>query len=177
MQKTKVAPYSQGNELVFGQNAGQQCVAMSLCSLVSNNTQGISSANDLTQIMDIGNQLYLGLSRLARKACLMQSGLPTALNVFDADYQLEYSENYSGTVHQEIATGEYQYRTSLRRAFRSLISESYTNFLLTVGCITVATYCNSNIGFKIFDSHARDLYCSCWMTISTIMLLKYYHCN
>ena len=85
MQKTTVAPYSQGNELVFGQNAGQQCVAMSLCSLVSNNTQGISSANDLTQIMDIGNQLYLGLSRLARKACLMQSGLPTALNVFDAE--------------------------------------------------------------------------------------------
>ena len=150
---------------------------MSLCSLVNNNTQGISSANDLTQIMDIGNQLYLGLSRLARKACLMQSGLPTALNVFDADYQLEYSESYSGTVHQEIAIEGYQYCTSLKRAFESLISESYTNFILTVGCITVATYCNSNIGFKIFDSHARDLYCSCWMTISTIILLKYYHCN
>ena len=38
--KTTVAPYSQGNELVFGQNAGQQCVAMSLCSLIYNNTQG-----------------------------------------------------------------------------------------------------------------------------------------
>ena len=177
MQKTTVAPYSQGNELVFGQNAGQQCVAMSLCSLVNNNTQGISSANDLTQIIDIGNQLYLGLSRLARKACLMQSGLPTALNMFDADYQLEYSESYSGTVHQEIAIEGYQYFTSLRRAFESLISKNHTNFILTVGCITVATYCNSKIGFKIFDSHARDLYCSCWMTISTIILLKYYHCN
>ena len=30
--KTIAAPYSQGNELVFGENAGQQCVAMSLCS-------------------------------------------------------------------------------------------------------------------------------------------------
>ena len=28
--QTIAAPYSQGNELVFGQNAGQQCVAMSL---------------------------------------------------------------------------------------------------------------------------------------------------
>lgn len=27
--KTIKAPYSQGNEFVFGQNAGQQCVAMS----------------------------------------------------------------------------------------------------------------------------------------------------
>ena len=26
--KTIAAPYSQGNELVFGQNAGQQCIAM-----------------------------------------------------------------------------------------------------------------------------------------------------
>ena len=57
------------------------------------------------------------------------------------------------------------------------MSESYTNFILRVGCITVATYCNSNMGFKIFDSHARDLYCSCWMTISTIIPLKYYLCN
>ena len=62
LKKTTVAPYSQGNELVFGQNAGQQCVAMSLCSLICNNTQEISSANDLIQIMDIGNQPYSSLS-------------------------------------------------------------------------------------------------------------------
>ena len=30
--KTIAAPYSQDNELVFGQNAGQQRVAMSLCT-------------------------------------------------------------------------------------------------------------------------------------------------
>ena len=67
----------------------------------------------------------------------MQSELPTALNVFDTDYQLEYSESYSGTVHQEIAIEGYQYCTSLPRAFESLKFESYTNFILTVGCITV----------------------------------------
>ena len=101
----------------------------------------------------------------------MQSELPTALNVFDTDYQLEYSESYSGTVHQEIAIGGYRYCTSLRRAFESLISESYTNFILTVGCITVATYCNSNMGFKIFDSHARDL-CGRGQPQGTRVLLK-----
>ena len=78
----------------------------------------------------------------------MQSELPTALNVFDTDYQLEYSESYSGTVHQEIAIEGYQYCTSLRRAFESIISESYTNFILTIGCVAVATYCNSNMGSK-----------------------------
>ena len=83
----------------------------------------------------------------------MQSELPTALNVFDTDYQLEYSESYSGTVHQEIAIEGYQYCTSLPRAFESLIFESYTNFILTVRCIT-----NSNMEFKIFDSHVRYLH-------------------
>ena len=82
---------------------------MSLCSLIYNDTQGISSANDLIQIMNIGNQFYSSLSQLTRQAYLMQSELPTALNVFDTDYQLEYSESYSGTVHQEIAIEGYLY--------------------------------------------------------------------
>ena len=81
--------------------------------------------------------------------------------MFDTDYQLEYGESYSGTVHQEIALEGYQYFTSLQGAFEPLISGSYTDFILTVGFINVAIYCNSNMGFKIFDSHARDLYCSC----------------
>ena len=47
----------------------------------------------------------------------MQSELPAALNVFDTDYQLEYSENYSGTVHQETTIEGYQFCISLQRAF------------------------------------------------------------
>ena len=101
--KTIAAPCSQGNELLFAQNAGQQCVAMSLCSLIYNNKQGISSANDLIQIMNIGNQLYSSLSQLARQSYLMQTELPAVLNVLDTDYQLEYSESYAGTVGQETA--------------------------------------------------------------------------
>ena len=49
----------------------------------------------------------------------------------------KYSVSYSGTVHQEITIEGYQYCTSLQRAFESLIFESYTNFIVTVGCITV----------------------------------------
>ena len=157
-QQTIAAPYSQGNELVSGQNAGQRCVAMSLCSLIHNNKQGISSANDLIQIMNIGNQLYSRLSQLARQSYLMQTELPTMLKVLDTDYQLEYSKSYTGTVGQETAIEGYQYCTSLQIAFESLLPQNYTNFMLTVGCIGVSNYCNVNIGFKIFDSHARDVY-------------------
>ena len=41
--KTIKAPYSQGNIAVFNDNAGAQCTAMSLCSLVYNDTRGITS--------------------------------------------------------------------------------------------------------------------------------------
>ena len=125
--------------------------------------------------MNIGNQCYSSLSRLARQAFLMQSELPTALNVFDTDYQLEYSESYSGTVHQDAAIQGYQYCTSLQRAFELLRSENYTNFILTVRCIAVAIYCNSNMGFKIFDSHAKDLY-GRGQPQGTCILLKVPHC-
>lgn len=88
----------------------------------------------------------------------MQTELPTILNVFEADYLREYSDSYSGTVHRHTVIKGYQYCSSLQRAIESLISDGYTNFLLTVGFISVAIYCNGNMGFKIFDSHARDLY-------------------
>ena len=82
----------------------------------------------------------------------MQSELPAALNVFDTDYQLEYSESYSGTVHQETTIDWDISSVSLyKEPFESLISETYTNIILTIlteGCIAVAIYCNGNMGVQ-----------------------------
>ena len=50
------------------------------------------------QIVNIGNQWYSSLSQLARQSYLMQTELPIMLNVLDTDYELEYSESYTGTV-------------------------------------------------------------------------------
>ena len=69
--KTINAPYGQGNVVVFGQNAGQQCVAMSLCALIYHNMKGIGNPDDLKQIMHIGNQLYSSLLKLSRRSFLL----------------------------------------------------------------------------------------------------------
>ena len=45
--KTICAPYSQGNVNVFGDNAGKQCVAMSLCALIYNTSKPITNSVDL----------------------------------------------------------------------------------------------------------------------------------
>ena len=76
---TIAVPYSQRHQFLFGQNARQQCVAMSLCSLIYNKKHGISSENYLIQIMNIGNQLYSSLSQSASYFYLMQTKLPTML--------------------------------------------------------------------------------------------------
>ena len=154
--KTILAPHSQANELVFGQNSGQLCVTMRLCSLIYNNKQGINSANDLMSIMNIGNQLYSSLSQLTRQSFLMQTELPTLLKMFKTDYELRYSESYTGTIHQEATVEGCQFGTSLNRVFQSLISKNFNNFVLTIGCTAVAIYCKGNVGLNIFDCHARD---------------------
>ena len=40
-----------------------------------------------------------------------------------------------------------------------MISQQYRSFILTVGCIAIGiTYCADDGHFKVFDSHARDIY-------------------
>ena len=58
-----------------------------------------------------------------------------------------------------LTIGEYQFCMCLKGAFESLISERYGSFILTVGCIAVGiSYSADNGHFKVFDSHARDIY-------------------
>ena len=71
LQKTIHAPYCQGNVVVFGENAGQQCVAMSSRALIYSKIRRITSVDDMIQIMTVGNQLYSSLSLLARQSMLM----------------------------------------------------------------------------------------------------------
>ena len=81
------------------------------------------------------------------------------LTVLEEDCQLEYSGSYTGNVHGEPTIEGYQYCMSQKRAFESLISERYRSFILTVGCIVVGiSYFTDNGHFKVFDSHARDIY-------------------
>jgi len=88
---TIAAPYKEANELIFEQTSGQQCVTMSLCPLIYNNKQGINSANHLVSIMNIQ------VIQLTRQSFLMQTELPTLLNVVETDCELQHSESCSAS--------------------------------------------------------------------------------
>ena len=74
--KTIHVPYCQGNVVVFGEDARQKCVAMSLCALIYRKIRRITSVDDMIQIMTVRNQLYSSLSLLARQSMLMLTELP-----------------------------------------------------------------------------------------------------
>ena len=124
-RKTIKAPYSQGDVVVFGQNPGQQCVAMSLCALMYHNMKGIGNPNDLKQIMHIGNQLYSSLSQLSRQSFLLLTDLPSMLTVLEKDYQLEYSESYFQLVMSMVSLPLRDINTVW--AWKELLSHWYQN--------------------------------------------------
>ena len=81
--------------LIFGENAGQQCVTMSLFALIYSKIRRITSVDDMIQIVTVGSQIYSSLSLLARQSMLMLTELPEILSVFELFFQLEYSESYT----------------------------------------------------------------------------------
>ena len=93
--KTIHSLYCQGNVTVFGENAGQQCVAMILCALIYSKITDISSVDDMTQIMIVGIQIYSSVSLLARQSMLMLTELPGMVTVFEQFFYLEYSDSYT----------------------------------------------------------------------------------
>ena len=103
-RKTAEEPYSHGDVVVFEQNAGQQCVAMSLCARLYHNMKGIGNPDVLKQIMHDGNKLYSSLSQLSRQSFLLLTDLSSMLTVLEEDFQLAYSESYLGNVHGEPTT-------------------------------------------------------------------------
>ena len=152
--KTIKAPYSQDNVLLFGSNAGTQCVAMSLTSLIHNHRNGITSSTDLVNIMNTGNELYTALSRLSRQSYLLLTEVPEMIIMFNSNYHLQYSPSYTGKICGSCAMEDFHYCKPLENAIQALIGQSYDSFLLTILSTTIAIYCTANGKFKIFDSHA-----------------------
>lgn len=69
-----------------------------LIKLIYNKRNGITSSVDLVNIMNIGNQLYSGLSRLTRQSYLLLKETPELITVLNKNFQLQYSPSYTGAV-------------------------------------------------------------------------------
>ena len=108
--------------------------------------------------MKIGNELYSVLSKLNNQDFLLLTELPKTVAVFETNYDVQYSPSYTGNIRDENSNVDFQFCMPLGNAFQTLLAENFHLFILTIQCITVAVYCEADGKFKIFDSHARDLF-------------------
>jgi hypothetical protein len=95
---------------MFRSNAGKQCVAMSLCSIVYNEIKSVNiwDTSIMNQILVYGNNLYGVISQSINKDFLLLTDVPELVDIDNDTFCLEYSESFSGAlfmgchVHQVI---------------------------------------------------------------------------
>ena len=77
---------------------------MSLLALVYNFRNPITSSADLIQIMNIGNNMYSALSQSCKQGLLFLTDLPVMVNLHVSyiNYQLTYSDSYSGFLNSAL---------------------------------------------------------------------------
>ena len=85
---------------------------------------GVVSAMDLVNIMNIGNELYSGRSSLSRQSLLLLTEVPEMIIVFDINYQLQYSPSYTGTCEVR----DFNCCMSFANAMQALLRQNYNSF-------------------------------------------------
>jgi len=136
--ETNPGPYSQGNSLVFGLNAGKQCNAMSSIAILFDFTYSIRSSSDLKEIMNVVNELYTRLLQSTGQDLLMLRELPEVLCLRDTMCRLKYSDSYFGNVHNFNDCTIEAHCLPLIKAFELLLRENFISFILTITTCTVA---------------------------------------
>ena len=95
------ADFNQGNELIFGMNAGKQCVAMSLCAIVYKEIKSVNIWDRLmlNSILSCGNNLYSIISHSINKSYLLLTDVPEFVDIDNHAFNLQYSDSFSGALH------------------------------------------------------------------------------
>ncbi len=158
--KTICADFSQGDTRKFRQNAGKQCLAMSLTAIIHSRIVDVNiwDTSLLNNILYAGNNLYTFISKSVNKSYLLLTDVPEMVSIFDKVYQLQYSDSLAGNLFMETTNLPYY---CLENALHNLFygsQLSYQHCMLTINCNTMAIFKTSEVNFKIFDSHSRDSY-------------------
>ena len=152
------ADFNQGNELMFGMNAGKQCVAMSLYAIVYKEIKSVNIWDRmmLNSILLCGNSLYGIITQNTNKTYLLLTDVPEYVDIENRVFNLQYSEAFLGALHMsEVSLPYVTLEHALNEVFVSL---HYNSCLLTIGMNTVAIMMPFPDVFKVFDSHSRDIF-------------------
>ena len=97
--RTVCADYNEGNEVLFGENAGKQCVAMSLTAIIYHIEDiNLWSSSTLNNDLVTRDNLYSTLRSIVRtNDYLLFNDVPVFVSIFDNVYTLQFSESLTGS--------------------------------------------------------------------------------
>ena len=124
---TLSADFSQGNEVLFGENAGKQCVAMSLTAIIYHQIEDYNlwTTSTLNSILVIGNNLYSSIRCPVRtNDYLLLTDVSAMISIFDKVYTLQLSESLTGSLFMTENNDPYM---SLKNALVKVFSNSHLN--------------------------------------------------
>ena len=90
--RTVSADYSQGNEALFGENTGNQCVARSLTAIIYHQIEHIIvwTSSTLNNILTIGNNLYISIRySVQANDLLLLTDVPCIVSFYNKVYTLQ----------------------------------------------------------------------------------------
>ena len=91
--ETICAYFSRGNTRQFGQNAGKQCVVMSLTAIIHTQVKDITTwdSSFLNTILSVGNNLYTCICNSIKNDFLLLTDLPEIISADNKVYYLQYT--------------------------------------------------------------------------------------
>ena len=126
--RTVSADYNQGNETLFGENAGKQYVAISLIAIIYHQIEHISEWNSspLNNILTIGNNLYISIRySVPANDYLLLTDVPCIVSLYNKVYTLQYSESLTGSLFMTSNNGPYM---TLQNSLIEVFSSSRLNY-------------------------------------------------
>ena len=113
-----------------GENAGKQCVAMSLSAIIYHHIEDVNlwTSSTLNNILGIGNNLYTSIRYSVRiNDYLLLTDVPGIVSLFDKLYTLQYSESLTGSVFMTSNDGPFM---SLQNSLQEVFSQQNYNCCL-----------------------------------------------
>jgi hypothetical protein len=120
------ADFHQGDQLMFRSNAGKQCVAMSLRSIVYNEIKSVNiwDTSIMNQILVYGNSLCGVISQSINKDFLLLTDVLQLVDIGNDTFCLEYSESFTGALFMVVNNDPY---VTLEHAFSEIFVTSNYN--------------------------------------------------
>ena len=94
------ADFNQGNQSLFGLNAGKQCVAMSIYAILYNEIKSVNiwDTSIMNTVLANGNNLYSIISQHVKKDFLLLTEVPEIVPTDNSIFYLDFTDSFSGAL-------------------------------------------------------------------------------